>query len=100
MERFPALDPQARRTLTFAFIKDLSPTDTIVSATVNPTLAAGTDATPGDVLVGLPVVHAGQVLQMAAGRAAGNAYVLKCLATTASGEVLTLSAAITMTEGA
>ncbi len=100
MDRFPPLDPQARRVLAFSFLKDLSPGDSIVSATVNPTLASGADSSPGGVLVGSPVTQGTLVMQMATGREAGNAYVLKCLATTAGGEVLTLSAAITMVEGA
>lgn len=101
MERFAApFDPQARRTLTFGFFKDLKPTDTIVSASMSVSLVSGDDPSPAELLVGAPAIVGPDVLHFAAGRADRNAYVIKCLATTAAGEVLTLSAVITMREGA
>lgn len=100
MQRFPALDPAARRVLAFSFAPDLALGDTIASASVVPVLAAGMDATPADVLVGQAVVNGDRVLQMASGRDHGNAYTLKCIASTAGGEILTLSAVVTMREGA
>lgn len=100
MRRFPQLDPAARRVLAFNFAPDLAAGDTLASATVAPTLQAGEDATPAQILVGLPAIDGARVLQMAAGRADGNAYTLKCIASTTSGEILTLTAVITMNEGA
>lgn len=100
MRRFPQLDPAARRVLAFNFAPDLADGDTVASATVTPTLQAGEDATPAQILVGLPAIDGARVLQMAAGRADGNAYTLKCIASTAAGEILTLTAVITMNEGA
>lgn len=100
MERFLPLDPSARRVLTFSFSKDLSAGDTIAAATVDVSLASGTDETPAALKVGDAAVVGTDVLHMAAGRPDGNAYVLKCLATTSNGEILALSAVITMQEGA
>lgn len=100
MRRFPQLDPAARRVLAFNFAADLAPGDSLSSATVAPTLQAGTDATPADLLVGQPVIEGARVLQLAAGRADGNAYTLKCITSTTGGEILTLTAVITIIEGA
>ena len=100
MRRFPQLDPAARRVLAFNLAADLAPGDSLSSAIVVPTLQAGTDATPAELLVGQPVIQGVRVLQLANGRADGNAYTLKCIASTAAGEILTLTAVITMHEGA
>lgn len=100
MRRFPQLDPAARRVLAFNFGADIAPGDSLSSTTVTPTLQAGTDATPAELLIGQPVIQGARVLQMAAGRDHGNAYTLKCIASTTGGEILTLSAVITILEGA
>lgn len=100
MRRFPQLDPAARRVLAFNFTADLASGDTLASATVVAALQAGSDDNPAQILVGLPAIEGARVLQLAAGRAHGNAYTLKCIASTTAGEVLTLTAVITMQEGA
>lgn len=101
MRRFPPLDPAARRVLAFNFAPDLAPGDSIASASIAPpAVQAGIDATPAALLVGSPVIQGARVLQLAGGRAGGNAYTLKCFAETSGGEILTLTAVITMHEGA
>ena len=100
MRRFPPLDPAARRVLAFNFSPDLAAGDTLAAASVLPALQAGEDVTPQAILVGLPVIQGARVLQLATGRADDNAYTLKCIASTSAGEVLTLTAVITMQEGA
>ena len=100
MRRFPPLDPAARRVLAFNFTADLAPGDTLSGATVTAALQAGSDETPAQIIVGLPAIDGARVLQLATGRADDNAYTLKCIASTTAGEVLTLTAVITMQEGA
>ncbi|ANQ83686.1 hypothetical protein dqs_0610 [Azoarcus olearius] len=100
MERFRPLDPAARRVLTWSFAEDLNPGESLSGATISITTLAGEDSDPEAVKVGDLVVQGHLVLQMAAGRPDGNAYVLKCLATTTAGEILALSAVLTMQEGA
>lgn len=73
--------PAETKLVRFSYSKDLEAAATITSATVTCTTDSGTDAVPGNVLVGLPQIVAQEVLQRVTGGIDGVSYHLQCLAT-------------------
>lgn len=74
----------------FDFTKDVPSPDTIVSAEFSLTVVAGTDNAPGTRLTGSPVITEKKVSQRVVGLVAGARYKLKCIATTSSGNKVSL----------
>jgi hypothetical protein len=87
MSTLPFKDPLEKLWVAFDFSEELG-TAVISSAVVAASLRVGTDATPGAVLSGTPVVQGGAVLQVVQGGVAGATYGLVCTATLSDGSVL------------
>lgn len=83
-----AIDVDEVDTLTFQFAAGLLDGESIVSADVQCTVHAGTDAAPSNLLVGPPQISGTDVLQLAQGNVTAVTYHLRCLATLSSGRVL------------
>ncbi len=91
--RWPFKDPDEIFACAFDFALELAEGETI-SGTPEITVAllAGTDASPGALASGSPVVEAGRVLQRLVGGVAGATYSLTCVATTSDGNKLARAA--------
>jgi len=83
----PNKDPSETKQAIFEFDTELGPDETIASATVEVALLRGTDASPADVLSGLPVVNntLKEVWQVVTGGQIGADYELRCLAIGSTG---------------
>lgn len=90
---WPSKDPAESLFCGFDYSNALDAGESISSATVAATLLSGTDASPGDILFGVPTIASGVVLQPFRGGVSGANYKLKCSATVGpTGRVLVLSA--------
>lgn len=78
--------------VTFNFLDLLAFGESITGATVAATVFSGTDASPSDVLSGLPVTSTVDAVQVVTGGVAGVIYELTCTVTTSDSNVLTKSA--------
>jgi len=94
MTKLPPKDPAERKLARFIFTADLSSGETVVSAAVAIELLDGTDAVPGLVLDGAPLVDSAtnDVLQWLTGGVRDADYGLRCLATASGGAVHLASA--------
>jgi hypothetical protein len=83
-----AIDVDEVDVLTFEFAPGLDEGESIATVAVQCTVHSGTDASPQDLLVGLPQISGTDVLQQVQGNVSGVTYHLRCLATLNSGRVL------------
>ena len=74
--------------LSFDFLSNLSPGDTVASAVVDNVVFSGTDLTPTAMLSGSPVINPTSVDQLCTGGVSGVVYFPTCVATTALGQKL------------
>jgi hypothetical protein len=93
VDRFPTMDPDEVRDVTFDFAAQVSTTDTaFVAATVTATVIVGTDPNPSAVLVGLPdYATFPSVVQRVTGGLTGVTYKIRCLAVTDGGQEILIA---------
>ena len=84
MVRLSPKDPAETKMLVFDFDGELGPGEVILQASVEVAVLAGTDPTPQDMRVGLPIVALGgrRVFQAIGGGVLLVDYHLRCLAST------------------
>ncbi len=85
------LDSAEVKFVRFRFADELPAGNTILSATVEVALTAGTDATPSALVSGAATVSGSDVLQKVIGRNIAASYHLRCIATDDSGQVHVVS---------
>lgn len=78
--------------VTFNFLDLLEFGESITGATVSATVFAGTDASPGDLISGVPVKTSIDVVQVITGGVSGVIYQIVCTVTTSDSNVLTKEA--------
>ena len=74
---------------SFDFAQDLTVGETLAVVSTTATVYSGTDATPGAILDGLPIISGKQVVQNTTGGVLGVVYYLLCTVTTSLGQTLT-----------
>jgi hypothetical protein len=88
---WPAKTPGEKVTARFDFTKDLDDGDAIESIEFVVTVLAGVDASPQNILDGLPVLKGARVFQRLQGGLADCSYLVECRASTAQGNLLILA---------
>lgn len=90
MISFSPKSPGETRTLVFDFISKLGAGETLVSATVTPTVWSGVDPTPSAIVSGTPSVSGTKAAAVITAGVDGTIYQLACIAVTSASQTLVL----------
>lgn len=82
--------------LTFDFLSELGVSETISNASVSASVYSGTDATPSSIVSGSASISGSVVTQAITAGTAGVQYILACSATTSAGQILIITAYLTV----
>ena len=85
--------------LSFDFTSSMAVTETITARGVAATVYSGVDLTPSSIISGVATVSGKIVSQVITGGTAGVQYLLNCGATTSAGQILVITAYLTVESG-
>lgn len=89
--KFGIKDPDEKVFIRAKFAPYLKPSEIIVSQLWEILVKTGTDASAASMLSGTPIAIDNECSQLLINGVSGNDYVISCLATTSTGQILKLS---------